>query len=146
MALTTTAISACNASIWLADVNGTQRDISGSSNSVSIELTHTIGAVNAFQNEWPARQECGKDASIDLEVIYTEAANEGWDVLKDWFFAAAPGKRRMTIYLPDKNIGSDMFDVYVRLETLSWTVESGNADPVMVSAHLLPDGELAHAT
>jgi len=144
MALTTTAISACNVGIWLADITETSRDISGSSNSCSIELTLNLGEVNAFQNQWPTRQECGKDASIDLEIIYSEAANEAFDVLKDWFFATNPGRRLMSIYIPDKNVGSDKFTFYARLESLSWTVEAGVADPVMVSASLKPDGAMAH--
>jgi len=144
MALTTTAISACNVSIWLDDVSSIAHDISGSSNSCAIELTLNLGEVNAFQNQWPVRQECGKNASIDLEILYTEAANEAFDILKDWYFANNPGARQMTIYIPDKNVGSDKFEFQARLESLSWTVEAGVADPIMVSASLRPDGEFTH--
>lgn len=144
MALTTTAISSCNVSIWLDDDAGTPQDISGSSNSVSLEFTLNLGEVNAFQNQWPVRQECGKNASIDLEVLYTEAADEGFDVLKTWYFADNPGRRTVTIYMPDKNVGSDKFECEARLESLSWTAEAGSPDPIMVSASILPDGELTH--
>lgn len=144
MALTTTAVSACNVSVWLDDVNGTPQEISGSSNSVELEFTLNLGEVNAFQNQWPVRQECGKDASIGLEILYTEAADEAFDVIKDWYFASNPGARTLTIYVPDKNVGSDKYECEARIESFSFTAESGEANPIMVSVSLKPDGELTH--
>lgn len=145
MAMTTTSQNACDASIWLRDSGGTDRDISGSSNSVGFEFTLNLGDVNAFQNRWPKRLDCGKDATISLEVMYTETANEGWDVLKDWYFATAPGARLFTAYIPDKNVGSDMFSGDMRIESLSFTLTAGEADPILVSATLRSDGEVAHS-
>jgi hypothetical protein len=145
MPLTTTAQNACNVSLWLRDAGGTDRDISGSSNSVGFEFTLNLGDVNAFQNQWPVRLDCGKDVTISLEVLYTQTANEGWDVLKDWYFAATPGARQFTAYVPDKNVGSDRFNGLTRLESLSFTATAGEADPILVSASLRSDGEFSHS-
>ena len=145
MALTTTAVSACNVSIWLDNATSVATDISGSSNSVDLEFTLNLGEVNAFQNQWPVRQECGKDASISLEILYTETAEEAFDIIKDWYFAANPGARQLTIYIPDKNVGSDKYECQARLESFSFTAESGEPNPIMVSVSLKPDGELTHS-
>jgi len=145
MATTSTAVNACNASLWLDDVSGTPRDISGSSNSIDVSLDHNLGEVLSFGSKWPKRLECGKDATVTIEVIYSETASEGWDVLKDWYFATAPGARTLTFYIPDKNVGSDKFETQARLESLSWTADRGEAGPIMVSATLRPDGELTHS-
>jgi len=144
MALTTTAYNACDVSPWLEDVNGTQQEIAGSSNSVDISLDHVLGEYVSFQEQWPRRLECGKDATVTLNVIISETASEGWDVLKDWYFATSPGARLFTWYQPDKNVGSDKFEMDARLESLAWTADRGEAGPIMVTAVLRPDGELTH--
>jgi len=142
--LTTTAQNFCDASIWLDDATGTQRNISGSSNTVGLDLNMNLGEVFAFGTVWPTRLECGKDATINLDVLYTLTANEGKDILLAWFFANSPGKRTFTLYAPNKNVGSDMFACEARLESLTFSGEAGSADPVMVSAVLKPDGAMSH--
>lgn len=144
MAITTAAVNACDASVWLDDVNSIARDISGSSNNVDISFDHNLGEYFAFQEVWPKRLECGKDATFTLSVIYSETANEGWDVLKDWYFATAPGARTFDIYIPDKNVGSDKFEFDARLESLGWTVDRSEPSAIIVTAVLRPDGEVTH--
>jgi hypothetical protein len=144
MPLTGTAQNFCDVSIWLDDINGTQRNISGSSNSIGLDLNNNLGEIWAFGTEWPTRLECGKDATINLDVIYSTAANEGKDILLAWFFAIKSGLRTFTFYAPNKNVGSDMFFCEARLESLSFSGAAGGADPVMVSAVLKPDGALSH--
>jgi hypothetical protein len=145
MAQTTTGITACDAGLWLDTAAGTATDISGSSNKISMNFNQEIGDKNTFQSKWKRRFECGKDASFTLEVIYTTAADEGFDILKDWFFAAAPGDRTLTVYLPNKNVGSDVYAAEVKIESLAWDAEAGIGDPVMVTASLLPNGEVTHS-
>lgn len=144
MAQTTTAVNACDASVWLDDATGELRDISGSSNNVEINFDHDVEAFVTYQAKWPRRLECGKDASFTLHVIYTEAANEGYDILKNWFFATAPGARSLHIYIPDKNVGSDHFSCEARLDSLAFSADRSTAAPIMVTAVLLPDGEVSH--
>lgn len=146
MAQSTTAINACDASIWLDDDANTLQDISGSSNSVDINFDHDLGQYITFQSKWPNRLECGKDASFSIQAVYSTASDEAWDLLKQWYFATSPGERSLNIYLPDKNVGSDKFSCEARIENLSFTMTGGEADPIIVTATLLPSGAVAHTT
>ena len=144
MPLTTSAQSWCDASVWLDDATGTPRNISGSTNQVSLDLDHPLGEVYAFGTVWPTRIECGKDATINLDVLYTMTANEGKDILLAWFFATTPGNRTFTFYAPSKNVGSDKFECEAKIESLSLSGQAGSSDPCMVSAVLRPSGEMTH--
>ena len=138
---TTTAINACDVALWLDDNAGAPVDISGSSNQVRTNLDNNIGKFSVFQAEWPGRLECGKDATITLQIIYSSAADEGWDVLKQWYFTKPPGSRSLAVYIPDKNIGSDKFYGEMKLSSLNWTSSRDEAGPILVTATLLPDGD-----
>jgi hypothetical protein len=146
MAQTTTDITACDASIWLDNAAGTLKDISGSSNSVDLAYSKVIGELRTFQTRWPRRQECGKDCVWTLIVVYSTTSDEAFDILKTWYFQSAPNLRTCTVYLPDKNIGSDMYSGEFRLQDLKIPVSSGNADPVTVTATLVPSGEVTLST
>jgi len=78
-------------------------------------------------------------------VIYTTAADEAFDILKTWFFTTSPGNRTLSVYVPDKNVGSDRFQGEVKIENLSWTLTGGSADPIIATASLLPDGAITHS-
>lgn len=144
MVQSTTVISACDASIWLDDATGTPRDISGSMNSVTLNFDHDIGEYIAFGGRWRNRLECGKDASFDLVILYSLTANEGADVIIDWFFASPPGDRSLSIYLPDKNVGSDHFSCEAKLENWDTSGVPGSGEPVLLNARLVPNGEVSH--
>src|SRR5512139_574153 len=145
MTQTTTAVNACDVAIWLDNAAGTQKDISGSTNTASMEFTNQLGAVRTFGTRWMTRLECGKDATFALSVTYTTATDEAIDILKNWYFNN-PGNRTLTIYIPDKNVGSDVYECEARLESLDIPVESGSADPILVTATLKPNGEVTLTT
>lgn len=146
MAQTTTEINACDVSIWLDNAAGTLKDISGSSNQVSITLTLTSGATRTFASKWPRRKVCPKDAKIALSIVYSTTTDEGFDILKNWFFASDPGARTLKIYLPDKNVGSDTFSgEFVIDGDISIPLQAGTADPIVVSCTLAVSGEFSHS-
>lgn len=142
MAQTSTAVNACDVDIWLDKVGGTETDISGSSNAISMNFDHDVKPFRTFGSVWPKRQECGKDASFTLTVVYSPTADEGLDILKDWFFAASPGARTLQVYIPTKNVGNDYYSAEVRIQSLSWSMSPDEAGPIMVQAVLVPDGEV----
>ncbi|MFA5714360.1 MAG: hypothetical protein WC998_01295 [Candidatus Paceibacterota bacterium] len=146
MAQTTTDITACDVSVWLDNLAGVAKDISGSSNSVDLSFSKVIGELRTFQTRWARRQECGKDCVWTLMIVYSTTTDEAWHILKNWFFSSAPNLRTCTVYAPDKNIGSDMLSGEFRLQDLKWTLSSGNADPVSVTATLVPSGEVTLST
>ena len=146
MAQTSTAINACDVSFWLDNASAALKDLSGSSNSIQVNFDHDVKPFRTFQSQWPKRLECGKDASITLNVVYSSTSDEGWSVLKNWFFAAAPGARTFNLYIPTKNVGADFFYGEVRIKSLSFTLSPDEAGPVMVQAVLEPDGAITLST
>lgn len=145
MPLTTTPVNACDVEIWLDNLAGTAMNISGSANTCNITLSQNIEVLRSFGSRWPARMQCGRDAEIALTIIYSETTDEGMDILKNWYFAAVPGNRTVTIYIPDKNVGADRFQFEAVLSELSWNMEAGEAGPIAVNATLAPNGEFTHS-
>jgi hypothetical protein len=145
MVQTSTAITACDAGIWLADEAGVQKDISGSSNQVTMNFDNELGMFRTFGSRWPRRLECGKDAAFALQTIYTTAADEGYDLLKNWFFANPSGSRLLTIYLPKKNVGADVYEGLFKLDNYTVPANAGSAEPVIATMNVLPDGEVTLA-
>lgn len=145
MPQTVTAVNACDVSVWLDDDAGVPKNISGSSNTVSMEFTNQLGNVRNFGTRWQIRLECGKDATVNLTAVYSTAADEAWDIIKNWFFNF-PGKRTLKIYIPDKNVGSDVYTGEFRLASAPVTVEAGTAEPITVSCQLMPDGPVTLTT
>lgn len=146
MAETTTAVNACDVSIWMDKAAGTLVDISGSSNKVSLNLGNKLGEYKVYKQKWMKRLECGKDAEVKLVIVYTEATDEAIDILKNWFFADPPGNRTFKIYIPDKNVGADVYAGEFKIEALEIPTDTGEAGPVMVTATLKPDGAVTLTT
>ena len=147
MAKTTTAVNACDVSIWLDDVLGTARDISGSSNSFDVTLEQVIAQFTVFGDHWPSTLCCGRSGSITVNVWYTTAANEAVDILKNWYFGADPVPcelRTLSWYIPDKNVGSDYYTTEVRLASASFSPSRDEAGPIAVTLELLPE-EISHS-
>lgn len=139
MTQTTTAVNACDVAVWLDDDLGVPQDLSGSSNTISMEFTNQLGNVRNFGTRWQIRLECGKDATFNLTAVYSTAPNEAKDLFLNWYFNS-PGDRTLTVYIPDKNIGSDVYRCEARLATMPITVEAGNAEPITISCQLMPNG------
>lgn len=146
MAQTTTYINACDASVWLDSSAGTLTDISGSSNTVNMEFIQLIGELSTYQQKWPVRLSCRKDATFTLNAVYSTASDEAVDILNDWFFSASPGLKTFTVYLPDKNVGSDKYSGEVVLESLTIPATADEASPIPVTAVLRPSGEWTRVT
>lgn len=145
MPQTTTAVNACDVSLWLDDDTGTLVDISGSSNTINMEFTNQLGAVSNFATRWPVRLECRKDATFKLTAIYTTAQQEAKDILLEWYFNH-PGNRTLKVYIPDKNVGSDVYTAEVHLATMPITVDASTADPIQISCDLMPEGPVTWVT
>jgi len=146
MAQTTTHVNACDASIWLDNSAGTLKDISGSSNSITMNFTREVGELRTFQVKWPVRLGCGKDATFTLRAVYTTATDEAMDILKNWYFAGDPGSRSLHVYIPDKNVGSDHYYGEVTIASFNFNADPTEPGPIAVEAELLPDGAWALTT
>lgn len=146
MAQTTTHVNACDASIWLDNSAGTLKDISGSSNSITMNFTREVGELRTFQVKWPVRLGCGKDATFTLRAVYSTATDEAMDILKNWYFAGDPGSRSLHVYIPDKNVGSDHYYGEVTIASFNFNADPTEPGPIAVEAELLPDGAWALTT
>jgi hypothetical protein len=146
MAQTTTHVNACDASLWLDNAAGTPVDISGSSNSISMNFTRELGELVTYQQKFPVRLGCRKDFEATLRVVYSTAADEGMDVLKNWYFANDPGSRTLHVYIPDKNVGSDHYYGEVTIGSLSFNPDPSDPSPIPVEANLMSDGEITLTT
>ncbi len=143
MATTSTSVNACDADIRLDNASGTPVDISGSTNSVVLNFDRQIGEFRVFQDKWPVRLACGKDAAFTLNVVYdSSAATSAFGLLRDWFFAATPGVRTLGVYIPDKEAGSDYYYGEFHLQNLNWTADPSEPSAIAVTAELLPTGEV----
>ena len=145
MAATSTAFNSCDVAVWIDNAGGAPTDISGSSNNLDVNFDNNLGDFVVFQSQWPQRLECGKDAQFTLRVVMSSTADEGWDLLKDWYFTTVPGDRTFTFYGPSKNVGSDKFECEAKLENLTWTYDRGEPSAVLVTAILKPNGAVTHS-
>lgn len=139
MPVTSTAINGCDAVIYLDNASGVAVNISGMANEFNMELNKDLGEFKVFGNAWRWRLECGKDASVDLSVVYSRDVDGALDILRDWYFNGS-GARTLELNLPNESIGADKYQLEAMLENLSIPTVSDEAGPIMVSATLKPNG------
>lgn len=147
MAQTSTHITACNVGLWIDNAAGTPVDCSGSSNEVALDFSQNIGELRTFGTDFPRRKACGRDATIALTAIYSTAADEALDVIKNWYFSSSHSDARtVSVYVPDKNVGSDHYYGEFVLEGFSTTLTAGEGSPVAATINLSVDGEAYWST
>lgn len=146
MPQTTTAVNACDASIWLDGTSGTLVDVSGSSNTINMSFSEQVGAVRNFGTRWEILLTCGLSATFAFTAVYSTAAGEAKAILLDWFFNKPGQNKTIKVYLPNKNVGSDVYTAEVKLATMPITVQAATAEPIQISCELRPDGPVTWAT
>jgi hypothetical protein len=120
---------------------GTPLDISGSMNQARMTFTNELG-FEAVQ-----RLCCGMDGVFELNIWYTTAASEGRDTVFTWYFGATRcTPRTVSIYLPDKNVGSDHLSGEFLMETMDVTADRGDAAPMPIMVRLLPNNGINRST
>lgn len=139
MPVTSTAINLCNAVIHMADHLGVTYDISGQSNKFDIENTNDIGDYKVFGEAGRGRLICGKDGSVSGSIFYTRTNNEGFDLLKRWYWLYREQLRYFAFYAPNEAIGSDKYYGYFALENFSIPFSAEEAAPAMIEFSLLPN-------
>jgi len=147
MAQTSTERTACDVMLWLDDDSGTPTDISGSAASVDMSFTNNVGDFRTFGGRWTKRTVCGSDASFTLNVVYTTATGESYDVIRDWWTGLQyADDRSLRIQVPDNEANSEQWDMEVVLESWDMTLDSSEGGPIMVTANVLPNGAVVHGT
>lgn len=142
MTATVSAINACNAVIRAQNTEGTLIDISGEMNTFDLTLNQNVGrGIRPFGATFPVRLVCGKDATIALNIIYSTSQAEAMQWLKDWYFNHGEDTRRVQVFVPDEEAGSDRYQFDCKLENFRIPGDTGNADPILVPVSLVPTGE-----
>lgn len=146
MTTTTTATNACSAVVSIDNGAGVLTNVSGSGTSATMTLKTELGDYKVFGDRWRYRLACAQDTEISLDVVYTTTADEGFDILRDWWFdpTAHAVARTVRIDMPDSETGSDRYTAEMMLEQLSWDMPAGEPGPVIVTAALKPNGEMRH--
>lgn len=139
--MTDTAVNACDVVVRLDDAGGNLVDISGESNNASIDFSREIGEFKSFGSQWKTRLACGKDASISLDVVYSQDTAEASKLIEAWFHDT-DGKRTLQIDIPDSSPGGVRYEAEVVMESYSIPLAADDANPIMLSCSLLPDGEV----
>ena len=142
MAQTTTAVNACNIVIALDDDGGTLTDISGSANAISLEFTINAAEGYTFDGDFPIRKTCGKNCTGTLTVMYTETADEGWDLVKGWYHVYDGVARTMRIDIPSTGGGNDRYEGEFVLLSYSHEFTADDAAPILVECEIAGDGEI----
>jgi hypothetical protein len=139
---TTSAINACNVALHLDNSSGVPVDISGSANRVEPQFSQQIGEYQVFGGAWLKRLVCKKDATLNLQIVYSTAANEGWKILKDWWQNHNDEPRTVRFMVPEEEIGADDFSGEFLISTMNAPFDGTQAGPVLVALTLLQTGGL----
>ncbi|MBK8023518.1 MAG: hypothetical protein IPK19_19315 [Chloroflexi bacterium] len=133
--------------MWIDDAAGSPVDVSGSANRVRMEFTQEVERYRVFGEGWVRRLAAGKDGALTLDVVYSTAADEGLALLRGWFFGAASRTpRTVRVQVPNGSAGSDRYAGEFLLARLALPLDAAQAEPVTVTAELLPHGPVSHST
>jgi len=146
MPQTTTAVNACDASIWIDNASGVLTDVSGSSNTINMSFAEQVGAVRNFGTRWEILLTCGLSAKFGFTAVYSTSATEAKAILLDWFFNKPGTNKTLKVYLPKKDVGADVYTAEVKLVTMPITVQAATAEPMQISCELQPDGAVTWVT
>jgi len=146
MPQTTSAASFLDCKIKLDNAGGTLRDISGSTTQINPEFIHTIGRAHTGDTKWALKVDGTKDATMTVNVVYSQGANEAFQMLLTWWFTDPPGRRSIEVYIPDEDAGADIFYGEVKIGTLRWNGDYSSSDPIIATVVLETDGPFHHTT
>lgn len=147
MAGTSTARNACDVAIWMDDASGVPQDISGSMNQARMTFTNELGEFRVFGATAVKRLCCGEDGVFELDIYYTTTANEARDLVFGWVFGATRcTPRTVSIYAPDKNVGSDHIYGEMLIESLDHVMDRADASPMPITLRLLPNAGISRVT
>ena len=140
MAATTTAVNACDCVVELENSAPSYIDISGSSNKVDLNFSKPSGEFKPFGSDYPVRLTCGKDMEGTLDFVFSSGAGEAMDIIRQWFFSTND-VRNLRVSVPDASVGSWRWYGPVICESFPMSLESNNANPIMISLPVKAAGE-----
>ena len=140
------AVTACDAVIQLDDDGGTPVDISGQGNEVTYAVGQGSGRFKTFGNDWFSAVTCGLQADITLRMVFTTAGQQARALLEDWFYNHPTDARSLTLQIPDSSVGSQQYDMEVKITALNINLSAEDASPLMIEVTLINDGAVSIST
>jgi hypothetical protein len=137
MPATSTAVNACGVRILIDDEHGQLANVSGSANKATLKFTRELGEFKVFSETFYQRLECGEDADLSLEIIFTSATRESMDILKRWW--DTKGARTINIEVPKS---TDGWGGEYLMTDLEIPLDAADAKPIMVKVNLKPNGRV----
>lgn len=128
-----------------AESGTTTVDLSGSSNSLTINLETVIGEASVFGDSWPQRVINAKNLTIDLAAWYSSAANEAADYFQDWFNESVPAAKTFSIYLPSKTVGATKISGDFVFSGMTIGAKAADTQPMTIQTQLLNAGTVTVA-
>lgn len=144
MTQTITAHNACGAVIEIDDADGDPVNVSGSSNKASLSVSQEFGEGVTFEGEWNLTVTCKKNGSLEISALWTDDPEEARSLLEDWWIAG--GNRVVSVYPAGKVAGKRYYTGNYKLGEYSVPIDAGDANIMVVSATLQPDGEITFST
>ena len=145
MALDSGIVNACDVVIKLDNAAGVLQDISGSSNEVGFNFDADIAEFTVFGYMWYGRLCCRKKGAVSMNLWYSTTADQGFDIIKNWWDVDPCALRTLEVFIPDDTAGSDKWSGEFMLAHFDFTASSDEAGPIAVKVDLLPR-EAIHLT
>lgn len=144
MAQSTTVVNGCDAVIQFDDEAGALLDISGTTNEFSMKFGLNSEMWRSFGSRYPGRLTCGKDMTGSFKIVYSPTADEGRELIEEWYHTSNGDARSFQIDLPDAGVGGLRYFGEVILDDGYEipTVTAGDAKPIEITFTIAAAGDI----
>lgn len=144
MAQSTTVVNGCDIVIEIDNEGGTLTDISGSSNELAMVFGLNSELWRSFGSRYPGRLNCGKDMTGTIKVLYSPTADEGREIVEEWYHTSNGDARSFQFDLPDSSVGSNRYSGEIIMDG-GYNIENivaGEAKPIEITLNFAADGDI----
>jgi hypothetical protein len=122
-------------------------DISGEAASATLAFGVESGTYNTFGNSWSGVSVGPRSVQIDLTIVFTTTADEGYDLITDWYHGTAwNAARSIQIDAPDSTAGSFRYSGEVKLTGApNVQLDAASGDAVVMTCQLSGHGTMTKA-
>lgn len=140
-------INMINADVYLDDSDGTQHNISGSSAQIQFQFDHRLGTYQTFADDWDRTLPGPRGGTGTLTLLYTPTANEGFDLVRDWYLESFTERDPRTLRCDGSTeIGYVQVIGEIQLNSFSFTGDANQGQPVQVSVSFTFHGAISIGT
>lgn len=128
--------SACDALVVVDALDLTPTDVSGSTNSVTVNVSKGVGTYWKANQNYPTRYVLNEDMAIDLVVLYSSSTSDAFGLLREWADQNVADSDARTVNVRMIESGTYQHNYYGEfiLTSFEFSITAGEGGPVMVSA------------